>query len=320
MLISFVIPCYKSVNTLKKVVGDIQDLVKTREEYEAELILVNDGSPDDTFGTIRELTEEYDNVTGIDIAKNRGQQCALMAGFRHAQGDIILACDDDGQTPVETAFQLIDKLEEGDYDVVCAKYVDRGNRTLFRRMGTWADHKMVKVFLEKPDEFNTAIYFAARRFVIEEIVRYENPYPYWTGLLLRTTHNVGNVDVVQKDRLAGSSGYTITKLLSLWINGMTTFSIKPLRAATFAGGALAIAGFVIIIVLAIMKLCNPNVAAGWTSLIAINILVGGLIMLMLGMIGEYIGRIYLSINQEPQYVIREVIERRNLDRENDAGR
>ena len=310
MLISFVIPCYRSVDTLPHVVADIQELVSSRDGYEAEIILVNDCSPDDTFKCIRELTETYDNVIGIDIAKNRGQQNAMMAGFHYTSGELIIGCDDDGQTPVETAFQMIDLLEEEDYDVVCAKYRDRGHRSLFRRLGTWADRKMVKVFLEKPDEFNTAIYFVARRFVIEEIMQYSNPYPYWTGLLLRTTHNIGNVETVQKDRLAGTSNYNFRKLISLWINGLTSCSVKPLRFAALLGALMALAGFVIIIILVILKLVS-GFSMGWTSIIATNILVGGVIMLMLGMIGEYIGRIYLSMNKEPQYVIRRVIDRKN---------
>ena len=292
MLLSFVIPCYRSAKTLAKVVDDIQDQVRQHPEYTAEIILVNDGSPDNTYEVIEELAEKYENIVGIDIAKNSGQQNALMAGFRAARGEIILASDDDGQTPVETSFQLIEKLLNENYDVVCAKYGDRGKRTLFRRLGTWADRKMVKVFLEKPDDIFTSVFFAARRFVIDEITKYENPYPYWTGLLLRTTRNIGNVDVVQKDRLSGSSGYNLKKLLGLWINGCTTFSIKPLRFAT------------------LQKFVNPNMMSGWTSMIATMLLIGGLIMMMLGVIGEYIGRIYLSLNGSPQYVIRRVIDRR----------
>ena len=309
MLISFVIPCYRSAKTLGNVVEEIQNMMREHSEYDSEIILVNDCSPDNTFEVIESLTKKYGNITGIDIAKNSGQQCALMAGFRQAEGDLIIACDDDGQTPVDTSFRLIEKLFEGNYDVVCAKYENRGSRSLFRRLGTWADRTMVKVFLEKPDDFNTAIYFVAKRFVIEEITKYDNPFPYWTGLLLRTTHNVGNVLVDQKNRAAGESGYTMRKLLSLWINGLTTFSIKPLRFATIAGSVLALIGFIIIVFLVIGKLVNADISVGWTSLIATNILVGGLIMLMLGMIGEYIGRIYISLNESPQYVIRRIIEK-----------
>ncbi len=310
MLLSFVIPCYRSAKTLEKVVADIESQINAHPDYSSEIILVNDGSPDNTFEVIESLTKKYNNVVGIDIAKNQGQQNALMAGFRASRGDIILASDDDGQTPVEISFQLIDKLIKEDYDVVCAKYGDRGKRTLFRRLGTWADRKMVKVFLEKPDDISTSVFFAARRFVIDEITRYENPYPYWTGLLLRTTHNIGNVEVTQKDRLAGSSGYNLRKLLGLWINGCTTFSIKPLRFATLTGMIIALIGFVTIIVIAVQKFVNPNMMSGWTSMIATMLLIGGLIMMMLGVIGEYIGRIYLSLNGSPQYVIRRIIDNR----------
>lgn len=310
MLLSFVIPCYRSAKTLEKVVADIESQINAHPDYSSEIILVNDGSPDNTFEVIESLTKKYNNVVGIDIAKNQGQQNALMAGFRASRGDIILASDDDGQTPVEISFQLIDKLIKEDYDVVCAKYGDRGKRTLFRRLGTWADRKMVKVFLEKPDDISTSVFFAARRFVIDEITRYENPYPYWTGLLLRTTHNIGNVEVTQKDRLAGSSGYNLRKLLGLWINGCTTFSIKPLRFATLTGIIIALIGFVTIIVIAVQKFVNPNMMSGWTSMIATMLLIGGLIMMMLGVIGEYIGRIYLSLNGSPQYVIRRIIDNR----------
>ncbi|MDO4189970.1 MAG: glycosyltransferase family 2 protein, partial [Lachnospiraceae bacterium] len=158
MLISFVVPCYKSAKTIEKVVSDINALVKTRKGYEAEIILVNDKSPDNTWEVITDLVKKNKNIVGIDLAKNSGQQCALMAGFKQAKGEIILASDDDGQTPVDTAYSLIDKLIDENFDVVCAKYVDRGKRSLFRRIGTWADRKMVKVFLEKPDEFTTSIY------------------------------------------------------------------------------------------------------------------------------------------------------------------
>ena len=230
MLISFVIPCYRSAKTLGNVVEEIQNMMREHSEYDSEIILVNDCSPDNTFEVIESLTKKYGNITGIDIAKNSGQQCALMAGFRQAEGDLIIACDDDGQTPVDTSFRLIEKLFEGDYDVVCAKYENRGSRSLFRRLGTWADRTMVKVFLEKPDDFNTAIYFVAKRFVIEEITKYDNPFPYWTGLLLRTTHNVGNVLVDQKNRAAGESGYTVTT----WNPPLASFTrLIPISAYSF---------------------------------------------------------------------------------------
>lgn len=308
MLVSFVIPCYKSAKTIGPVVRDIQKL-KEENEFDLEIVLVNDGSGADTFAAIEKLTEEYDNITGVDLAKNRGQQSAIMAGFSHVRGDIVVVSDDDGQTPVEAVPKMIRMLDEDDLDVVCARYVERGKRSAFRRFGSWVNDQMVKYFLEKPDDVDTSVFFTARRFVADEMIRYQNPYPYMAGLLLRTTYRIGNLELEQKARLAGQSGYTFSRLFSLWLNGITTFSIKPLRFATYAGMLFALIGFIVIVFLVIEKFVNPEVSLGWTSLIATNLLVGGVVLIVLGVIGEYIGRIYLCLNKTPQYVERTVIGR-----------
>lgn len=315
MMISFIIPCYKSEQTLESVVDGIENMMSTKPDFESEIVLVNDGSPDNTFATIRKLVDKYDNITGIDFAKNRGQQSAIMAAIKYSKGEIVACCDDDGQTPIDTVFQFIEKMETEGYDVVCANYVNRGKRSLFRRFGSWLNDQMSIYFLDKPKDVNTSVYFVAKRFVAEEMAKYDNPYPYITGLLLRTTGRIGNVDVEQKSRLAGQSGYNFKRLLSLWVNGITTFSIKPLRLANIIGCLLALIGFVIIIVLVIEKLLNPHVSLGWTSIIATNLLVGGIIMMILGVIGEYIGRIYICLNKTPQYVERTVIGRNSGDNE-----
>ena len=315
MMISFIIPCYKSEQTLESVVDGIENMMSTKPDFESEIVLVNDGSPDNTFATIRKLVDKYDNITGIDFAKNRGQQSAIMAAIKYSKGEIVACCDDDGQTPIDTVFRFIEKMETEGYDVVCANYVNRGKRSLFRRFGSWLNDQMSIYFLDKPKDVNTSVYFVAKRFVAEEMAKYDNPYPYITGLLLRTTGRIGNVDVEQKSRLAGQSGYNFKRLLSLWVNGITTFSIKPLRLANIIGCLLALVGFVIIIVLVIEKLLNPHVSLGWTSIIATNLLVGGIIMMILGVIGEYIGRIYICLNKTPQYVERTVIGRNSGDNE-----
>ena len=309
MLISFIIPCYNSANTLEYVVESIENMMKDRVDYESEIVLVNDGSSDDTWATISRLCSKHDNITGVDLAKNRGQQSAIMAAIKYSCGELVICCDDDGQTPIETCFDFIDKMNDEGYDVVCATYVDRGKRSLLRRLGSWINDQMTILFLEKPKDINTSVYFVAKRFVADEMARYDNPYPYITGLLLRTTGRIGNVETEQKKRLEGESGYTLKKLFNLWINGVTTFSIKPLRLANFLGIMLSIIGFIVIIVLVISKLHNPAISVGWTSIIATNLLIGGLIMMFLGLIGEYIGRIYLCLNKTPQYVERVVIGR-----------
>ncbi len=307
MLISFVIPCYRSEKTLGDVVRTIQETVGGKEGFEAEIILVNDASPDGTWDIIKKLHKEYGNIKGINIAKNSGQQSAIMAGLRHAAGELVAVSDDDGQTPIETVFEFYDHMVEGGYDVVCADYHGRGKRSAFRRLGSWANNEMAKLFMEKPEDLKLSVYFLAKKFVVDEMVRYTNAYPHMEGLLIRTTRNIGNVTVDQKERASGSSGYNLRKLLSTWVNGLTTFSIKPLRLAMVLGVLFAAIGFITIIVLVVMKLTRSDIAIGWTSMIATNLLTGGMIMLMLGVIGEYIGRIYLSLNQNPQYVIKEMI-------------
>lgn len=308
MLISFVIPCYRSEKTLPQVVGTIQETLKTRKDFDSEIILVNDASPDDTWGTIKSLCSSYDNVKGINLAKNSGQQAAIMAGLRHTKGDLVAVSDDDGQTPIETVFEFYDCMEEGGYDVVCADYQDRGRRSLFRRLGSWADNTMMRMAVDRPEDIRLSVYFLAKRFVVDEIIKYNNAYPHMEGLLLRTTLNIGNVKVDQKERTSGSSGYNFKKLLSTWVNGLTTFSIKPLRLAVILGMLMALAGFIIIVALVVVKIAGPEMEHGWTSLVATNILIGGMIMMILGVIGEYVGRIYLCLNQNPQYVVKEIID------------
>jgi len=309
MLISFVIPCYRSAKTLPGVVDTIQSTVAGKEGFESEIILVNDASPDDTWDVICGLHDKYDNVTGVDIARNSGQQSAILAGLRQSKGDLVAVSDDDGQTPIETVFEFYDHMVEGNYDVVCAEYVDRGERSAFRKLGSKANDAMINNFLDKPADIHTSVYFLAKRFVVDEMVKYTNAYPHMEGLLIRTTLNIGNVKVDQKDRASGSSGYNLKKLLTLWVNGLTTFSIKPLRFAVVFGLLMAVVGFITIIVLVISKLTNGDIVLGWTSMIATTILIGGMILLVLGIVGEYIGRIYMSLNQNPQYVVREVLEK-----------
>ena len=277
--ISFVIPCYRSEHTLPHVIAEIQEKMQTMERYQYDIFLVNDCSPDDTLGTIRKLCQAHDNIRGIDFAKNFGQHSALMAGLRHSDGDYVVCLDDDGQTPANEVDRLIDKLEEG-YDAVYAKY-DHKQHSAFRNLGSKVNERMTRSMLGKPAEIYISSYFAVKRFVVEDMIRYENSYPYIIGLVLRATRNIVNVTVNHREREEGTSGYTFKKLFALWFNGFTAFSVKPLRIATALGGI--------------------------SSLMSALVFFGGMIMLMLGLIGEYIGRIYISLNNSPQYVIREKI-------------
>lgn len=307
-LVSFVIPCYRSAKTIGGVLEEIDAAMGNLDEYRYEIILVNDCSPDDTFEVIREICAGRKDVTGVNLARNFGQHAALMAGFHYVRGDYVICLDDDGQTPAEEVPKLLARLEEG-YDVVYARYEIK-KHSAFRNFGSHVNEWMTRVMLGKPKELYLSSYFAVKRFIVDEMLRYTNPYPYVIGLVLRATKNITNVDVKHRERQVGTSGYTIGKLLALWFNGFTAFSIKPLRVATAIGAFSAIAGFLYGIYTIVKKLVNPNVVIGFSSLMSAMVFIGGMVMLMLGIIGEYIGRIYISMNNSPQYVIRECIDER----------
>ena len=304
-LVRFVIPCYRSAKTVGKVVEEIDGAMAKLSAYDHEIILVNDCSPDDTFEVIRRLCAERPDICGVNLARNFGQHAALMAGFAHTRGEIVVCLDDDGQTPADEVDKLLGKIEEG-YDVVYASYA-RKQHSGFRNFGSRINELMTRVMLRKPKGLYLSSYFAAGRFVVEEMLRYQNPYPYVIGLVLRTTKNIVNVEVNHREREEGTSGYTIGKLFGLWFNGFTAFSVKPLRIATAAGCFTACAGFLYGIYTVIKKFVNPAVPVGFSALMAAVVILGGMIMLMLGLIGEYIGRIYISLNNSPQYVIRECV-------------
>ena len=301
--VSFVIPCYRSAKTLPKVIAEIEDTMAKLKDFEYEIVLVNDCSPDNTFEVIREICTEKSYVKGVDFAKNFGQHAALMAGLRETTGEYVVCLDDDGQTPADEVGKLFAKLDEG-FDAVYASYVSK-KHSLFRNMGSKVNEIMTRIMLEKPKELFISSYFAVKRYIVDDMIRYENSYPYVIGLVLRATRNITNVEVNHREREEGKSGYTLKKLLSLWMNGFTAFSVIPLRIATSIGVICACAGFGYGVYTVVKRLLNPDVPAGFSALMSMLVFIGGMIMILLGMIGEYIGRIYISMNNSPQYVIKE---------------
>lgn len=304
MKISFVIPCYCSTKTLPAVIDEIKDTMSKLTKYTYEIVLVNDCSPDDTYETIRKIAKENDNVVGLSLAKNFGQHSAIMAGLNAVSGDIIVCLDDDGQTPACECGKLIEALNNG-ADVAYARYSQK-KHSPFRNFGSYVNEKMTRTMLNKPKDLYVSSYFAAKRYIVDDMIRYENSYPYVIGLVLRSTNNIVNVDVNHRAREVGASGYTLKKLLGLWMNGFTSFSVKPLRIATVIGCIAALAGFVFGIVVIVQKFTLPDRQLGYSSLMSVLVFFGGMIMIMLGLIGEYVGRVYISMNRSPQYVIKEI--------------
>lgn len=305
MKISFVIPCYRSENTIKIVVDEIIATMQSRANNDYEIILVNDSSPDDVWTVIKSLAKENKDVKGVCLAKNFGQHSALMAGYAECSGDYIVSLDDDGQTPASESLKLIEALDE-ETDIVYGCYAHQ-KQQLFRRFGTWLNRQMAISMIDMPENIQPTSFYAVKSFVIKEILKYKNPYPYIGGLVFRVTKKIKNVPVEHRERISGTSGYSIFKLIALWMNGFTAFSVKPLRIATFLGMFCAFIGFVAGVYVAFQKILLANAPLGYTSILASILFIGGMIMFLLGLIGEYIGRIYISLNQSPQYVIREKV-------------
>ena len=311
--ISFVIPCYRSEKTLDSVVREIVSTMdELTDRYTYEIILIDDCSPDNTYREIQRIAGLHNNIIGASLARNFGQHSALMAGFHYVSGNIVVCLDDDGQTPANEVGKLLRKIDEG-FDVVYAQYAHKHHST-FRNMGSRVNSLMAEVMLGKPKGLFLSSYFAARRFVVEEMKRYGGAFPYVIGLVLRSTKRITNVIVEHRERACGVSGYSIGKLLGLWLNGFTSFSVKPLRVASYVGVISAFCGLCYLIYVIVLRIAVNSAPTGWSTLIGITLILGGLIMLMLGLIGEYVGRIYMCINSTPQYLIRDQVYSSAMDR------
>lgn len=303
MKLSFVIPCYRSAETVGDVIERIEKTVESDGRYEYEIICVNDYSPDNTLEVLKKIASNDKKVKVLSLSRNFGQHSALMAGYNYVTGDYVVCLDDDGQNPPEEMFKLIDKMEEG-YDLVSARYRHK-KHNLFRRFGSKVSMMMSTYLVGKPKDLDLNSYCVVRRYVIDEVVKYHNAYPFVHGLMLRITRNIANVDIDHKDRSVGSSGYTLAKLLGLWMNGFTAFSEKPLRLASVVGMICALVGFIFGIYVIINKIIHPHIAAGYSSMMAAIMFLCGIIMMLLGLLGEYIGRMYICLNNAPQFAIRE---------------
>ncbi len=314
--ITFVIPCYGSEKTIGFVIDEIEKKVsEKKEKYDYEVIAVNDKSPDNVWNVLTKIANKNKKVKLINFAKNMNRPGAVMAGLTYASGDYIVIMDDDGQCPMENLWDLIKPLEEG-HDVSMAKYTEY-KQSIFKSFGTIVNRKMTEIIIGKPKDLNFTNFMALKKYIVKEIIKYKNPYPYMTGLLLRTTSDMVNVKMEERERISGNTNFTFRKMLSLWLNGFTAFSIKPLRISTIIGIITAVIGFIYGIYIIISKLFISSITIpGYSSTMAVMLFIGGIIMMMLGIIGEYIGRIYISINNSPQYVIKEMV---NIDKGEDNG-
>lgn len=302
---SFVIPCYNSSESIRHVVELTMEEMEKMNRREFEFVLVNDySSSTKTMPVLKKLAEEYPCVTVLNLAKNAGQHNAIMAGLNYAKGDILIGMDDDMQTHPSQLPYLFEELEKG-YDIVYGYYPEK-KHSAFRNFGSWVNYISVRILIGKPKELKTSSYWVARKFVRDSVIEYQAPYAYIQGLFLRTTRNISCIPIQHFQREEGESNYTFKRLLKLWSN-IIGFSITPLRLTEYCGFGLSLLSIIAAVVVLIRKILNPAMALGWPSLMIVICFFSGIQLMFLGLIGEYIGRMFLGLNRQPQYVIREVI-------------
>ncbi len=311
MLVSVVIPCYNSEKTIRKVVEMTMEEFKSIEGYEVEFVLVNDYSRDATFDEIRALAKDYPQVHGINLMRNFGQHNALMCAMNYTHGDLVLGMDDDMQTHPSQIRKLLDKQKEG-FDLVYGVY-EKSTNTAKKNLTSWFNKVSSRILLGRPKEIRSSNFWLITDKVRREVIKYRNYNPYVDGLFFRTTHKIGNVVIQHHKREYGSSNYTLKKMMKLWM-AYWNYSVLPLRTASILGTITALIGFVAAIATVIHKIIDPTTTVGWASTLSIMLIFFGFTLLVLGIIGEYIGEIVLSINNTPQYVIRDMVNIEDEDR------
>lgn len=303
---SIVIPCYKSAETIEAVVIETSKEMNIMGRNDYEFVLVNDCSPDQgaTINKLKDLASQKPYVKVIDLAKNSGQHNAMMAGLRAASGDVFISMDDDMQIRPSELHKMLEVFDQG-YDVVYGAYPEK-KESLFRLLGSWVNKMCAVVFLDKPKTLRTSSFWIVRKYVRDSIISYEGAHTYLLGLILRSTSNITQVEVAHFEREIGSSGYTFKALLRLWSN-IIGFTVKPLRLAMTGGMVISSGSIVFALITLIRKLINPVIQPGWTSIIIAIFFSLGIELFFIGLIGEYIGRTYMHINKEPQYIVKETI-------------
>lgn len=301
--LSIVVPVYRSASILPTLVEHVQQaMVAEGMAHDFELLLVNDASPDNSWHIICELADAHPFVRGINLRKNAGQHNAIMAGLNLARGEFVVMMDDDLQHPPHALGDLVQALESG-YDVCYTRYLNR-QHAHWKQWGSRFNDWVATHLLDKPRGLYLSSFKAVRREIVDEIIKYNGPYAYVDGLILDVTRSITVIDIEHQARHEGESNYNFRRLFSLWMKMATSFSVLPLRLATYLGFALAATSLLMIVFIVAQKMMHPELPRGWASMIATLLLIGGIQTLCIGMIGEYLGRTYLKLNGKPQFIIR----------------
>lgn len=307
--LSIVSPVYRSMDVLPELVAQVNDVLSASDYRDSfEIVLVNDCSPDGSWSVIEQLAKENPFVRGISLRKNVGQHNATMAGIRYARGEIIVIMDDDLQHPPAAILDLAGAIESG-HDVCYTRYRNR-KHAAWKLWGSWLNDRAAEVILKKPRGLYLSSFKAMSREVAVEITQYDGPYTYIDGLILGTTNSITSTEIDHQARWSGEGNYNLRKSLSLWLKMATGSSVYPLRIATVSGFVLAALSLLFLGFVVIQRFTHTDISPGWTSVIATMLLIGGLQMVFLGILGEYIGRIYIRLNSTPQFIVaRSTFER-----------
>lgn len=300
--LSIVIPVYNGAGCIADLVGTLEDL---SIEGGHEIVLVNDGSADNSLAVCQTLVEKARiPLTLVNLARNYGEHNAVMAGLRYASGAHVITMDDDLQNPPEEVQRLLAFAQRNGKQVVYT-YYDNKRHAVWRNLASRFTNRVADFVLDKPRGLYLSSFRCMTAFVVREIIRYEGPFPYVDGLILQVTHDIDRLLVHHLPRATGSSNYTIRRLLRLWMNMFVNFSVMPLRISTLTGFALSALG-AIGVAMAVGEALISSPPPGWASLMAAVLLLSGVQLVILGIVGEYLGRLYLTVNRRPQSVVKEV--------------
>jgi undecaprenyl-phosphate 4-deoxy-4-formamido-L-arabinose transferase len=303
--ISVVIPVYCSAGTLRILTAQLLAVLEQMESR-FEIVFVNDGSSDDSWSVLCELQHEWpDRIVAIDLMRNYGQHNALMCGFRHAQGEFIITMDDDLQNPPEEIPKLVDAITKNDLDLVYGRYAGK-KHAAWRNLGSWTVNSFYRFVFGS--RCTVSAFRIIRRVLLDSILSYDLNFTFVDGLLAWNTRRIGEVEVEHHARKAGRSGYSIGKLLVLALNLYTNFSLLPLQVASGLGVIVAACGIVCAFYYLVLYLVSSITVPGYASTIIAVLVLGGVQLVALGVIGEYLGRLHLNVNRKPQFVERRVVE------------